>query len=194
MEKYQFQFQDHTVPVDFIERNHQFAGLRLATAATENERVKIVQGSDRNFYAPLVVSSIGSMPEPIAGIPMQGTLYHVRDNATGELLGLPGVFAIGNAVTGKGNILASARHGRAVSQHILENYLMGTASGYEEVIEDAEAAARSSVGVVINRIAGRPPMSPEAVGEILNRVNGLQSRVNYPGDYAAWRARYQDES
>ena len=41
---------------------------------------------------PMVISSIGSIPRPIEGIPTKGELYHYDSWDTGEVHGLPGVF------------------------------------------------------------------------------------------------------
>jgi hypothetical protein len=120
---------------------------------------------------------------------MRGEVYRIRDEKTGEVEGLPGVFAVGNAVTGKGNILASMKHGRVVSQHMLEHYLLGTATGYEEVLAGAETEARQRVDVVAERLAGQAPLPGERVAAILSRIKGLQERVGYPGEYRAWIER-----
>jgi hypothetical protein len=96
------------------------------------------------------------------------------------------VFAVGNAVTGKGNILASRKHGRVVSQHMLEHYLLGTASGYEEVLADAATDARERVSAVADRVTGQAPLPGERVSDILLKVQALQERVGYPGDYPQW--------
>ncbi|HXZ44260.1 MAG TPA: hypothetical protein VEH53_05480, partial [archaeon] len=135
------------------------------------------------------VSSIGSIPEPIPGVQMQGTLYRIRDLRTGEVEGVPGVFAVGNAVTGRGNILVSQKHGRLVSQNMLEHYLLGTASGYEEVLSEATAVARAKVEVLAERLAGRAPLPSGKVAEILAQVKVLQDRVGYPGNYREWFER-----
>jgi hypothetical protein len=120
---------------------------------------------------------------------MRGEVYRIRDERTGEVEGLPGVFAVGNAVTGKGNILVSLKHGRVVSQHMLEHYLLGTASGYEEVLADAATEAQDKVRAVAERLAGQAPLPGERVAGILSRVKALQERVGYPGEYRAWIER-----
>ena len=38
--------------------------------------------------------AIGSIPEPIQGVALQGSLYRVKDERSGELDGLEGVFAV----------------------------------------------------------------------------------------------------
>jgi hypothetical protein len=69
------------------------------------------------FKTSLVISSIGSIPQPIEEIPMRGELL--------DLSAFPGVFAVGNVVTGKGNIIASRRHSLEVAPQVIA-YLAAT--------------------------------------------------------------------
>ncbi len=185
-EKYLFAFQDRHVPVGYQARDGRLAGLRLAATANRAGDMHTVPGTEREIGTPLVISSIGSIPEPIPGIPMAGEQYRFKDIASGELDSSGGVFAVGNAVTGKGNILVSARHGRVVSQHMLEHYLLGTGSGYEEVLADAVTEAEAKVNAVAMQLSLQVALGGEHVAAILNRVKVLQERVQYPGDYRAW--------
>ncbi len=187
--KYLFQFVDETIAVGYLAEENRLAGLRLAAVEFRDEGPVPVPGSHEDHPTPLVISSIGSIPEPIPGVQMQGALYRVRDPRTGEVEGLPGVFAVGNAVTGRGNILVSQKHGRLVSQNMLEHYLLGTASGYEEVLSEATAAALAKVEAVAERLAGNTPLPGGRVTEILAHVKVLQDRVGYPGNYREWIER-----
>lgn len=117
---------------------------------------------------------------------MQGSVYRVKDARSGELEGLEGVFAVGNAVTGKGNILISQKHGRTVSQNMLEHYLLGTASGYEEILAGAAVSAQEKVEAIAERLAGRAPLPAPRVASLLSWVKALQDRVSYPGEYRTW--------
>ncbi len=189
MEKYLFTFRDQLVPVAYLAEGNALKGLRLAATASSNGHVRAVEGTEVDLKSPLVVSSIGSIPEPISGVPMSGEVYRVRDEKTGELEEMPGVFAVGNAVTGKGNILVSAKHGRVVSQHMLEHYLLGTGTGYEEVFADAAADARAKMNSIAERLACQAELPGERVAGIMSRVKALQDRVGYPGDYRAWIGR-----
>jgi ferredoxin/flavodoxin---NADP+ reductase len=186
LDKYLFRFMDRTVAVDYLTEEDRVAGLRLAAVEIKDDGPVPVPDSHEAFPAPMVVSSIGSIPEPIPGIEMPGSLYRIRDLQTGEVDGLDGVFAVGNAATGRGNILVSQKHGRLVSQNMLEHYFIGKASGYEEVLADATAAARSRVDAVTGRLAQRPPLPSSQVAAILAHVKPLQDRVGYSGNYAAW--------
>ncbi len=186
LDKYLFQVMDRTVAVDYLAEQNRLVGLRLAAVEIKDEGPVPVPESHENYPAPLVVSSIGSVPESIPGVTMNGSLYRIRDLRTGELEGLEGVFAVGNAVTGRGNILVSQKHGRLVSQQMLEHYLLGTASGYEDVLASAAEAARAKVEAVTGRLAGRAPLPAQKVAEILSQVTTLQRRVGYSDDYREW--------
>ena len=189
LDKYQFRFMDRTVAVDYFTEGDRLSGLRLAAVEIKDEGSVPVPDSHESFPAAMVVSSIGSIPEPIPGVRMQGSLYRIRDLRTGEVEGLDGVFAVGNAATGRGNILVSQKHGRLVSQNMLEHYLTGKGSGYEEVLTDAAAAARTRVEGVTGRLAQRTPLPESQVAAIVDHVKTLQDRVGYPGSYAEWMDR-----
>jgi NADPH-dependent glutamate synthase beta subunit-like oxidoreductase len=191
VEKYLFTFRDQSIPVAYLSEGNRLTGLSLAATAVENGRMRALAGTEREIRSPLVISSIGSIPEPIPGVPMGGETYQLEDDKTGELEGVPGVFAVGNAVTGKGNILVSAKHGRVVSQHMLEHYLQGTGTGYEEVFEDAAAEARAKVSAVAERLARQEALTGDHIDSILARVRELQARTGYPDNYRAWIALTQ---
>ncbi len=188
-DKYLFAFQDQRVPMGYLADGDRLAGLSVAATDVTDGRAGTLDGTAREVPSRMVVSSIGSIPEPIQGVQMRGEMYRIRDLRTGEVEGLDGVFAVGNAVTGKGNILASLKHGRVVSQHMLEHYLLGTASGYEEVLADAATDAQEKVRAVADRLTGQAPLPGERVADILAKVKTLQARVGYPGNYRAWIER-----
>ncbi len=187
-EKYLFHFQDRLAPVEALVEGDRMAGLRLQRTEVRNGSVRVLPDRPVEIRAPLVISSIGSIPESVDGLKMRGELYPVKDKETGELEGLPGVFAIGNAVTGKGNILVSLKHGRKASQRILESYLMGDATGFEQVLAAAAAEASAKVAPVAERVGAASLLPPERVRTIVEKVRALQARAGYPGDYWDWIA------
>jgi NADPH-dependent glutamate synthase beta subunit-like oxidoreductase len=188
-QKYLFTFQNQRTPAAYLAEDGHLTGLRLAATEANNGRLIMVPGSEYEFRSSLVVSSIGSIPEPIPGIQMNGEVYRIKDESTGEVEGHERVFAVGNAVTGRGNILASRRHGRVVSQHMLEHYLQGTASGYEEVLQDAASEMAAKMSAMVERLARQAPPSPATVAAALARVKSLQKRVGYSDGYAQWIER-----
>jgi NADPH-dependent glutamate synthase beta subunit-like oxidoreductase len=188
-EKYLFNFRELLSPLRPVAEGGRLAGLHFQRTELRNGSLALIPDQEVELRAPLVISSIGSIPESVDGVQMRGELYPVKDPETGELEGLPGVFAIGNAVTGKGNILVSLKHGRRVSQRMLESYLLGEGSGYEEVLAGTAAAAGAKMAAVAERIGAAPLLPPDRVQAIVEKARALQARAGYAGDYWAWIAK-----
>ena len=188
-EKYLFHVQDRLAPLLPVAQGGRLVGLGCGRTEAWNGSVRLLPGEPVALRTPLVISSIGSVPEPLPGLAMRGDLYAVRDPETGELEGLPGVFAIGNAVTGKGNILVSRRHGRKVSQRMLEQYLLGDASGYEEFLGAAATAAAARAGALAERVGAAPRLAPQRMAALERTIGALQARAGYGGEYWAWLAK-----
>jgi hypothetical protein len=146
------------MPDGLLVEGDRLAGLRFRR--TLADAGKIVP-SDETFEArgPYVISSIGSIPEPIEGIETKGELFRFTDWELGRLDGHPNVFSAGNVVTGKGNIVASRKHAAVVASRVAEE------------------------------IAKLPPASPAALEKVLSRVRERQRAVGYTGDYASWMAK-----
>ena len=79
------------MPVGYLTHGNSLKGLRVAATEQRGGRVVPVKGAEEEIPSRLVVSSIGSIPEPIEGIPIRGEVYHVRDPRTGELEGMEGI-------------------------------------------------------------------------------------------------------
>jgi len=184
-DKYMFQFQSQRTPVGYLAIDGQLQGLRLA-ATLQNGHASVLDSSAYDVRTQFVVSSIGSIQEPFPGLEMAGEKYKIKNGNTGELEGSDGIFVIGNAVTGKGNILASRKHGRTVSQRMLEQYLLGVGSGYEEAFQKVENETRGKIEAVATRLSGQPPLPPERVSELMSKIELLQRRVGYSGNYRQW--------
>ena len=185
-DKYLFKFESLRAPVGFMAENGHLTGLKMARTTIENGRAVVSESTADAVPARLVISSIGSIPESLPGVAMSGEKYVVKDEKTGELEGSDGVFVIGNAVTGKGNILVSRRHGRTVSQYMIEQYLVGAASGYEEVFAGAADETRRKMAAVVGRLSLQPPPSRQRVSELMSKIEYLQRRAGYGGDYRGW--------
>lgn len=160
--KYLFAVEPLRAPVGLIVEGDRLVGLRFARSAVEGGKLRTTDEVSE-VRAPFVISSIGSIPEPIPGIPEKGELYAFEDWELGRLAGWATLFSVGNVVTGKGNIVASRKHSRRVSKHLVESYLG-----------------------LVDSVTKKPPLAPGAREEILRRVRELQARVRYTGDYRAW--------
>lgn len=187
--KYLFDFQELSLPVGLIIENEQFAGLRIARTQVSEGKVKVVPGSETEERAPLVISSIGSIPEPIPGIPQQGEVYKYIDEKLGLLSDGPtAVFATGNVLTGKGNIKDSLDSAVETGTYIVERYLGLEPGGFG--VGEAERAVVAQFGErQAALISARRPLSAQRVSAIIARVHQRWKAVGYDGDYARWIAR-----
>jgi NADPH-dependent glutamate synthase beta subunit-like oxidoreductase len=176
--KFMFRFQERRLSKSAIVEGERLAGLTVLETRVEGRKVEAVAGSEHELRAPLVVSSIGSVPERIPGVTMKGETYTFKSWDTGEYEGMPGVFGLGNVVTGKGNIRESLEHGEFVAKHLVDGYL-----GLGERIGAAEADAVEAY------VSARPKLAPEQAKAVLDRVRTRHREVGYEGEYAAWMRR-----
>jgi NADPH-dependent glutamate synthase beta subunit-like oxidoreductase len=191
IEKYRFQVEPLCMPDGLLVENDRLVGLRFRR--TRFESGKLVP-TDETFErrGPVVISSIGSIPEPIPGIPTKGELFAFSDWESGRLPGRPTVFSVGNVVTGKGNIVASRKHAARVSEAAIERFLGLGPDGHEgeaALLEPAAAAAREAADRIGESLHAGPPLPPERVEAILERVRERQAKVGYTGDLASWLAK-----
>jgi hypothetical protein len=121
----------------------------------------------------VIIGSIGSVPERIEGIDMNGEVFAFKDWDLGVYDAEKGVFGVGNVVTGQGNIRKSLLHAHKVAHYLQENYFAG-------------ALGAAGAEVVQQHIDRKAPLSEGEVEKIRGRVKKLQERVGYDGDYDAW--------
>jgi NADPH-dependent glutamate synthase beta subunit-like oxidoreductase len=191
MDKYRFRFEPLCMPDGLLTEGDRLAGFRF-------RRTRIEKGlpvpTDETFErrGVITVSSIGSVPEPIAGIEMKGELFKFSDWELGRLDGYPTVFSAGNVATGKGNIIASRKHARAVSETIIEAFLglgEGGHAGEEDLSESMSAGMREAAEKIASEIATQPPIEAPVLEALRARVQERQRAVGYDGPFEAWIER-----
>ena len=123
MSKYQFSFQERTLPVDTITRAGRLVGMRCVRTEVQEGRAQPIPGSDFEREAPVIVTSLGSIPEPLPGVNQIGEYYDLVDAQTGRVRNVPRTFALGNVVSGKGNIQVSRRHAAQVANTVRSDFL-----------------------------------------------------------------------
>ena len=123
---------------------------------------------------------------------MKGTFYDYADWDTGAYAPVPGVFGVGNVVTGRGNIKASEHHAKDVAHWLAAHYLgvqdTDTPRTIDGITQGAEAHAAAAATQVAAFVQARPTLSEESADALLARVRARQAAVGYEG-YAAWMAR-----
>lgn len=187
-DKYLFRFQDRRLTTGLIVENGRLVGLKIAETKIEGRRAEPVPGTEHEIRAPLVISSIGSVPEILPGISMKGEYYAFADEPTPRHTDHHHVFGVGNVVTGQGNIRVSLVHSQAVTKRLVDEYArVGTDSENLASIGDAaEERAMERAETIVERVKAWPPLSPEQVAKLEERIRALQQRTRYTGDYDAW--------
>lgn len=191
-EKYLFRVRPLALPTALLTEDGRVAGVRFVE--TEMRDGKAVALDDRPFElrSALVVSAIGSLPEPLPGIVMKGTFYDYANWDTGAYAPVPGVFGVGNVVTGRGNIKASEHHAKDVARWLVEHYLGIQDDAATRSVDGLAAAAeeRAETAVAhVTQFLGKRPMLPAAHADaLLARVRARQAAVGYDS-YASWMAR-----
>jgi NADPH-dependent glutamate synthase beta subunit-like oxidoreductase len=189
MKKFLCQFRPNTLPKSVVMENGRVVGLRVVTSKSEGRKVVEVPGSETVLPTNLIVSSIGSIPEPIPGLPMKGEFYDFADWDIGVPRGVENTFGVGNVVTGQGNIAISRKHSKRVSDVVIARYLgvgdgpLNEAGGVMKAAESAGAAAAEAVQA---QIARRPKVEPAALAAIASNVEKRQKAVGFAGDLDAY--------
>ena len=187
LKKYLFRFEPCKVSVDKIVEGDRVAGLLFRDTEVADGRVRVLDGTETEVRTPLVISSIGSIPEPMPGIEMEWELLKVENEDTGKLAGFDDVFALGNAVTGRGNIQASRVHGRQVADYLMDEFLDWRV---EDAIRLGEATAagagRQADEIATTFLSEKRLKSGAQIDAILEETLVHQQRAGYDGDYATW--------
>jgi ferredoxin--NADP+ reductase len=187
--KFLFEFQELRAPGGLIVENGAVIGVKFSRTDLVDGQVKIVQEGAETARAPMTISSIGSIPEPIPGIPQKGEVYTYVDQKIGLLMDGPtAVFAAGNVLTGKGNIKDSLDNGTEIGTLVAETYL-GLSKEPLKIAEGARKDAAASGEKIAGALSTRPRIAPGEVANILHRVRQHQQAVSYDGNYRAWLAK-----
>jgi NADPH-dependent glutamate synthase beta subunit-like oxidoreductase len=189
MRKFLFEFQELRVPTGVVVENGTMVGVNFSRTEVADGQVRTIPNTGEEARAEMIISSIGSIPEPLAGVPQKGEVYQYRDVKSGLIFDGPtAVFAAGNVLTGKGNIKDSLDSGTEIGTLVAENYLGLTDAG--PTISDV---ARQNAAVEAAKAAAamdsRPKLPRERVDAVLAKVRARQHAVGYSGNYREWIAK-----
>ncbi|MDB4286081.1 FAD-dependent oxidoreductase [bacterium] len=184
--KYLFHVKPLHIPVDKVVENGKVTGMVFQKSEVVDGRVRAIPGSETTYKSKMVISSIGSLPEQINGIPLDGQIYKIIKKDCCRIEGFDNVFALGNAVTGRGNIIESLKHGREVSQAVIEAYFEDLDEMRVNPLRDTEKAIDTQIDAITQKIASDPILSPEQVEALETRIKNCQAKSGYDGDYPAW--------
>jgi ferredoxin/flavodoxin---NADP+ reductase len=190
-DKYLFRVQDRRIATGLVIENGRVAGLKVAETKIEGRRAEPIPGSERELRAPLVISSIGSVPEILPGVAMKGEYYAFSDEDLPRYAGAERVFGVGNVVTGQGNIHVSLVHSQRVTKHLIDNYISGSDEDAAVTVSFAPAEARAAgqARAVEESLKTLPALSQEQISALEKRIRERQERVGYTSDYDSWIAK-----
>lgn len=191
--KYLFEFEPLRVPTGLIvedgREGSRTVGVQMSRTEVADGQVRTLPDSASPVRSPLTISSIGSIPEQIPGIPAKGEVYAYIDATVGLLDDGPtAVYAAGNVLTGKGNIKDSLESGTFVGIHVAEAYL-GLNGDDVPLAEGARKEAERQGERIADAMKARHGLGPEQVAEVMRRVRERQRAIGYEGNYRAWITR-----
>ena len=189
LSKYLFRFEPCWAPVDKVVEGDQLIGMVFQKTKIENGKVIPVDGELKEFRSPLIISSIGSLPEKIPGIPDRGATFAVNEDECCRLEGYENVFALGNAVTGRGNIKESMVHGREIALGVMDQHLDWQEEDYENWLRASEGQIEQQVSSISDRIEHQQFLSEEVINNIQEKIQALQQSTGYPGNFMEWVAK-----
>ncbi len=129
-EKYLFRVQDRRVATGLLIEDGRLVGLKVAETKVNGRKAEPVAGTEYELRAPMVISSIGSVPEKIPGVAMRGEYYDFNHETLPQYRESDHVFGVGNVVTGQGNIRSSLLHSQEVATKLIENYIVRRGRGH----------------------------------------------------------------
>jgi ferredoxin--NADP+ reductase len=189
--KYLFMVESCAEPIDKIIENNRLVGLVFQRTEIKHGKVKAVPHSEFVVRTPLVISSIGSLPIPLPGIHPQGDLLSVKDKDTGLLDGYDDVFVLGNALTGKGNIRESQKHGKKISKILMEEFLSWEEQEHFELIHLGLEDSYNKTHHIGKLLLKKAPLSAFQMEELNKKIVIQQMKIGYDGNYQNWINRYK---
>jgi len=187
LEKYLFEFIPLSIPVNFTEKENKLTGVIFQNVASENGKIKPVEDSFFEIKTDMLISSIGSVPEKMEGLQYDYSSLKMRDEADYHVFGYDNVFAVGNAVTGRGNIMESKKHGKQMTELIIDKHL--TEDAFEKWLINHNNQIVSKINEQISNIVkeiSELEIQPETIiQEILNKTDAIHQKIGFT-NYADW--------
>jgi ferredoxin/flavodoxin---NADP+ reductase len=190
-DRYLFRVQDRRLTTGLVVENGRVVGLKVAETKIEGRKAEPIPGSEHELRAPLVISSIGSVPEILPGVAMKGEYYTFSDEDLPRYSGADRVFGVGNVVTGQGNIRVSLVHSQKVTKQLVDDFLRAGDDGATATASFASAEVRATghAQAVEQSVEAQPSLSDEQIAAIERRIRARQEQVGYTSDYDSWIAK-----
>lgn len=190
VDKYQFKFIPLAIPFSLVEKDNKLSGIVLQNVELKNNKVVPIKNSFLTIKAEMIISSIGSVPEKIEGLNYKRNYLKMRAEADYQVLGFENVFAIGNAVTGRGNIQESKKHGKQMTTVIINKHLKS--DSFENWLSNENNQIREKVQKQLNSIIEEISVQkakPKALTKLItNRINTIYKKIGFT-TYKNWVAK-----
>ena len=184
-DKYLFRFQERRLTTGLAVENGRLVGLKVAETKIEGRKAEPIPGSEHELRAPLIISSIGSVPEKLPGINMKGEYYTFTDEDLPRYTAMDRVFGVGNVVTGQGNIRVSLVHSQKVMKHLIENCIKDR----NDHLAQTEQNIAKQMDAIEKQIDVIPPLSDQQMAAVKQEIHSLQAKAGYTSDYDSWIAK-----
>jgi len=192
IEKFKFKFKPLSVPIDYIEENNSLKGILLQKVKLYNGRIVPIENETETLRSDMFVSSIGSIPEQLDGLEYEWSYLKMHKEVDYHVFGYDNVFAVGNAVTGRGNIQESKQHGKQITKKIIDLHL--TDDAFEEWLTNLNESIKSKVSEqitsIIDEISSKEVQPDDIIQNILDKTKSLNSLHNYT-TYQDWVDRHR---
>ncbi len=187
-EKFLFRFIPNAVPVDFEEKDGKLTALILEK--TQSRDGKLIHTGERfRHETSQVISSIGSIPVKLKGIPYEDdAIKTVKNSALVE--GYTNLYAVGNAVTGKGNIKMAKEHGRQVTENLINPEKPGQLDLRKTLDENYLKETDQRAENIAEKILSLPLPTQEEVDHVWELVENRRREIGYK-NYDDWITRHK---
>ncbi len=186
-EKYLFKFEERLSPLSVeIDSKGWIEGMVFQKMKMEVGKLIELTGETKTIKCSAVISSIGSLPEHIKGVPIDGHVYKIADKKSSKVAGYDNVFAIGNAVTGRGNIKDSLKHGKETTMSIMDDYLQYEADTFSDLLRRQETRIDEQTANIAEQVSHAKFENETVIQSILDKTRKLQGNVNCNGNYMDW--------
>ena len=180
--KFLFNFESLCIPIAVSGKNGNLKSMTFQRLKSENGQLKKIPGETFEFNTDLIISSIGSLPADTPSLPIKGSLLKTYGEFGCRVEGYNNVFAVGNVVTGRGNISESKKHGREITGQIIDHHLSQTYADpmlekYDTLFRQIEADASQKLDNIVEGISTKSTESESKINEILKKTEELQRKV-----------------
>lgn len=183
--KYFFEVCPLHLPKEIHSKDGSVTGITFYKMKYDGDKLE-KSGVEVRVDTNLVISSIGSIPEPLSEIPMNWETYDISDTVTGAVNKYEGVYGVGNAVTGKGNIMVSNRHAKNMGSFVASSLNNEDKEDVAKSWEQETQEIADKMQEIYEYLSNKPGVSDEDCAKIMNFVRDLNKRVDYD-NYNSWK-------